>query len=153
MEKTVNEFPSDWRHEPQNNEVFQSIDECGRRLIAYSFSQGFDVVKTHSSNTPYPNATFCYIHHSDKTRNRRDLPQAVDRDEYGTIVGARKRELTVVRQMNCTWCCKVAFKFVGKRGKSEKGFVLTVKSTSHSDHPLAANPLVYRQHRERLEAY
>jgi hypothetical protein len=68
-------------------------------------------------------------------------------------VGERKRELTIVRQTECSWCCKVAFKYIGKRGRSEKGFVLTAISTSHKGHPLAANPLIYRQHRERLEEY
>lgn len=152
IEKTVNAYPPRWIDEPRDGEVFESIDECHRRLIAYSFSQGFDVVKTHTNKGQYPNATFCCCHHSEETRNTRDLPDKVERDEEGQVIGERQRELTIVRQALCLWCCKVAWKFTGKRGQSPRAWVLAVKDLSHS-HSLANNPFIYRQHKERSDEY
>jgi hypothetical protein len=101
IEKTVHAYPSGWIEEPQSGEIFTSIDECHKRLIAYSFSQGFDIVTTNSARTR-GNATFSCIHHGQESRNTRGLPRNIERNKDGEIVGERKRELTVVRQTECT---------------------------------------------------
>ena len=154
VEKTVNAYPTKWLKEPSSGEVFSSIKECHNRLIAFSLSQGFDVVVSRSSQTPQPRATFSCIHHGTETRNTRRLPAIVERDKEGNVIGERQRDLTVVRQTDCPWECRVSYKSVGKRGEAQKGFILTVKSISHGEsHPLAQNPLIYQRHRERLEEY
>ena len=38
IEKTINAFLPEWLDEPATGEVFISIDECKRRLIAYSLT-------------------------------------------------------------------------------------------------------------------
>lgn len=147
LEKTVNAYPIEWLDEPATGEVFISVDECKRRLIAYSLSQGFDIVISRSTKTPHLAVTFSCCHHGKKTRNTRKLPPMVERDEEGEVIGAHRRDVTVVRQTDCPWVCKLSYKSIGKRGSGEKGLILTIKSLSHGDtHPLASNPLVYQRH-------
>jgi len=60
--------------------------------------------------------------------------------------------------MECPWTYRVSYKNTSKRSTKDKGFILTVKSTSHYDddgptHPLALNLLVYKRHRNRLKEY
>jgi len=154
LEKAVNAYPPEWLQEPTTGEIFSSMDEAHSRLIAFSLSQGFDVVISHSSQKPQPVTTFSCTHHGTKTKNWRKLPERVEKDEQGNIVGERKLNLTVVRQTGCPWACRVSYKNVGKRGSGERGYILTVKSVSHDNtHPLASNPLVYQRHRERLIEY
>lgn len=109
LEKVINACPPEWVEAQETGEVearetgemFSSIDECQRRLNLYSMSQGFCVVITHSTKSPTISTTFSFIHHGSETRNTRKLPRAVERDKNGEVVGARKRELTVVIQTNC----------------------------------------------------
>ena len=152
LEKAVNSYPPIWLEEPSTGEVFSSIEECQNRLIAFSLSQGFDIVVLNSRKIPQPGTTWACIHHGKETKNWRKLPYIVEKDDKGEIVGERKRNLTVVRQTECPWTCKVSYKSIGKRGSGEKGFVLTTTESSHT-HPLAQNPLIYQRHRERLEEY
>ena len=49
LEKAVNAYPPQWLEEPVTGEVFDSLEECQSRLVAYSLSQEFNIVKTHSS--------------------------------------------------------------------------------------------------------
>ena len=96
LEKTVNAYPPEWLNEPITGEVFQSVDDCKRRLFAYSLSQGFDVVISRSAMKPF-SITFSCCHYGIETRNTRKLPKEVERNEEGEIIGLRKRDLTVVR--------------------------------------------------------
>jgi hypothetical protein len=87
---------------------------------AYAFSQGFDIVTTHSTRTPQVSKTFSCTHHGTETRNTRKLPPIVERNEEGVIVGKRKYNLTSIRQTDCPWACKVSYKSIGKRGSGQK---------------------------------
>ena len=69
VEKAVNAYPPEWLKTPATGEVFRSIEECQNRLVAFSLSQGFNVVKTNSSTKPVPSANFACIHHGKETRN------------------------------------------------------------------------------------
>jgi len=153
LERAVNAYPAEWLEEPISGEVFDSVNECQERLVAYSLSQGFDIIVTNSATKPAPRATYCCTHHGEETRNWRKLSRTVERDEDGSIVSDRQREHTHVRQTGCKWSCTVSYKSIGKRGSGIKGYILTVKSTSHNGHPLTPNPLVYQRHRERLDEY
>src|SRR5260370_38654014 len=88
LEKAVNALPPEWLTEPVDGEVFTSIEECQQRLNAFSLSQGFDIVKTHSAMKPQPKAYFACIHHGKETRNWRKLPHEVEKDREGKIVGS-----------------------------------------------------------------
>src|ERR1700761_8497730 len=118
------------------------MEEAHNRLVPFSLSQVFDVVGVlNSAQRPQPVMTFSCIHHGHETRNWRKLPNTVERDEKGVVVGECKRNLTVVRQTNCPWACRVSYKSISKRGSGERGFTLTIKSVSHAEtHPLALNP-------------
>ena len=77
------------------------MDEAHSRLIAFSLSQGFDVVIAHSTRKPQPVTTFSCIHHGTETKNWRKLPERVEKDEKGQIIGEYKLDLTVVGQTGC----------------------------------------------------
>src|ERR1700712_5380565 len=80
VEKTVNEYPPEWIEEPSTGEVFASIEGCQKRLIAYSFSQGFDIVTTNSIKAR-GTATYSCIHWGEESRNTRKLPRNIERNE------------------------------------------------------------------------
>jgi hypothetical protein len=80
LERAVNTFPPEWLEPHTDDEMFDSVDACLKRLVAYSLSQGFDVVISNSSRRP-PRATFCCTHHGEETRNTRKLESTVERDE------------------------------------------------------------------------
>ena len=153
VEKAVNRYPAEYLDSPVTGEVFSSIDDCQTRLIAYSLSQGFDIVKTHSATKPTPGCTFACVFHGEETRNWRQLKKMVERNKEGDITSNRQRNLTSVRQTGCQWCCKVSYKSIGKRGSGKKGYILTVKCLDHHGHELVDNPLIFQRHKERLEEY
>ena len=153
LERHINRFPCEYLKEPVTGEVFETAEECQERLLVYSMSQGFDIVKGGGGKPSHPGFNFHCVFHGHGTRNWRGLEEQVERDEDGLITTTRQRDLTHVRGTGCGWSCRVSFKSIGKRGASEKGFVLTVKSLEYSGHPLSENPLIFPKHRERLEEF
>jgi hypothetical protein len=154
LEKAVNAYPPEWLQEPTTGEIYSNMNEAHSRLIAFSLSQGFDVVIAHSTQKPQPVTTFSCIHHGTETKNWRKLPDRVEKDKEGKVIGERKLELSVVRQTGCPWACRVSYKNIGKRGSGQRGYVLTVKDLSHGDtHRLTSNSFIYQRHRERLVEY
>ena len=81
---------------PITGEVFNSIDDCETRLIAYSLVQGFDVVRAHSDKAR-GTVLFECVFHGAETRNRRQLEKTVERNNKGEISANRQRNLTAVR--------------------------------------------------------
>ena len=69
VEKVVNLYSSEKLEEPINSEVYTSMEEAHDRLVAFSLSQGFDVVILTSTQRPQPVTTFSYVHHGHATRN------------------------------------------------------------------------------------
>ncbi|OQU95193.1 hypothetical protein CLAIMM_01436, partial [Cladophialophora immunda] len=151
--KAVNALPVEWLADPVNNEPFETIDDCLRRLVGYSLSQGFDIVKGSGGTKQFPSSTFQCIYHGKETRNYRGLEDKVERDENGVIISDRKRELTHIRGTDCRWSCRVSWKSIGKRNSGIKAFILTVKSLQHTGHPLSDNPLIFYRHREGLAEF
>ena len=90
----MNKYPREWLDPPATDEVFDSMDAAQERLVAFSLSQGFDIVKSHSTMKPQPVFTFSCIHHGVETKNWRKLPHNVERDKEGKIIGERQREFT-----------------------------------------------------------
>ena len=153
-ENAINAHPPTWRSEPKNGEVFIDIGEAERRLRCFALATGFDIVRTAGGTKLVPGASFACYHHGEKSRNDRGLEDRVVRDEEGNIVSKRQRESTSVRQRGCNWSVRVSWKSIGKRGSSEKGFVLTIKSLNHEGHDLTENPLaVYSRHMTETKEY
>ena len=94
----MNRYPIAYLDSPITGEVFSSIDDYHSRLIAYSLSQGFNIVKTHSATRPTPGYTFAYVFHGEETRNTRRLKRTIERNKEGDITSNRQRNLTSVRQ-------------------------------------------------------
>ena len=69
------------------------------------------------------------------------LEPHVEHDEDGNITSKRQVEGTLVSQIGCEWGVRVSWKDVGKRGSSNKAFVITVTSLDYKGHPLVDNPL------------
>ena len=69
LEKVVNSFPPEWLEEPVTDEVYTSMEEAHDRLVAFSLSQGFDVIILTSTQRPQPITTFSCVHHGHATRN------------------------------------------------------------------------------------
>ena len=104
--------------------------------------------------TVNPSGNFKCIFHGNGTRNWRKLKDRVVRDEEGSIVTNRQRDITAIRGTNYDWRCLVSFKSISKRGLGQKGFILTVKSLAHSSHQLSPkNPLVFLGYRYKLEEF
>jgi hypothetical protein len=156
LEKAVNGFPVDHLKAPAAGELFDSVDDCESRLVAFSLVQGFDIVKIKSSlsnKALTPTVIFGCIFHGRETRNYRRLEPSVIRNEEGTIISQRKRQLTSICKTDCGWRCKISYKSVGKRGTEPKAWILTAPSLEHFGHDLVDNPLIFPRHRERIDAF
>ena len=152
LERAVNAYPVAFLSLPTSGEIFESIEECERRLIAYSLSQGFDIVRTSGGQQRNPGVTWQCVFHGEGTRNWRNLEKEVVKDEEGNIVSRRQRN-TAVHQSGCKWRVSVSFKSIGKRGGSEKAYILGIRSIEHLGHSLSENPLIFPGHRSRLEEF
>jgi hypothetical protein len=154
LEKAVHAYPPEWLDSPCDDEVFDELDDCERRLLAYSLAQGFDVVRTHSKlNGKSQNVTFQCIFHGAETRNYRGLEQRVSRDKDDKITSRRQREATAIRKTDCRWRCKASYKSVGKRGTEPRAWILKVESLYHSGHDLVDNPLMFPRHKQRTDEF
>jgi hypothetical protein len=45
VKRTVNLYPLVWLLAPQSGEVFDSLDNCNRRLRLYAFAEGFNIIR------------------------------------------------------------------------------------------------------------
>ena len=157
VEELVNALPPAWLELPVIGEVFESFEECERRLHGYSLSKGFDIVKTGGGNRKSPARRWCCVHHGVETRNYRGLEENVERNAEGVIRTVRQRQATNVAQLDCKWSVRCSFKPF-ERGEEAKGYILTVlhsdeafnEGHSHAYHP---NPLSFTGHRKRTAEY
>ncbi|KIW89890.1 uncharacterized protein Z519_09319 [Cladophialophora bantiana CBS 173.52] len=133
LEKAVNDLPVSFLVDPANKETYNTIEECYQRLVGYSLSQGFDIVRSSGGTPSNPGSSFLCIYHGDRTRNTRDLEESVEGDKDGVIVSKRQRNLTHIRGTG-----------------ANKAFTLTTKSLEHTSHPLGDNPLIFNGHRDRF---
>jgi hypothetical protein len=91
----------DWLVEPQNKEVFPSLDVFEQRIRAWAFLQGFDVTHEGAGTKASPALRLWCIHHGIDTKNTRNLEDRVQRDNDGTIISDRKVDYTNVAQLEC----------------------------------------------------
>ena len=45
VERIANSFPVPWLLTPRTGEVFDNLEHCNRRLRAWAFVEGFDIVR------------------------------------------------------------------------------------------------------------
>ena len=97
LERLVNGFPTAWLTAPIIDEIFRTLVKTERRLRAFSLVEGFNIVRTTGGTKRVPGSTFRYIHHGERTANKRRLKDRVIRNEDNEIVSNRKSEGTAIR--------------------------------------------------------
>jgi hypothetical protein len=147
VERAMAAMPPAWRLAPQTGEVFDSLQLFEDRICAWSFCDGFEVVRGGGGSKKWPGLRLRCKHHGEETQNTRKLEDTVVKDSKGKITSDRQRGNTIVSQLSCEWAVRSTYKSVGKRGSDEKGWVLSITRDSHS-HPLRADPLTYISHRQ-----
>src|SRR5947199_9328028 len=147
VERAMAAMPPAWRLAPQTGEVFDSLQLFEDRVRAWSFCDGFEVVRGGGGSKKWPGLRLQCKHHGEETQNTRKLEDNVVKDPKGKITSDRQRNNTIVGQLSCEWAVRCTYKSVGKRGSDEKGWVLSITGDSHS-HPLMADPLTYISHRQ-----
>jgi hypothetical protein len=158
VERKMASFPLAWRAVPQNNEIFDSLEQCEERLRAYAFCEGFDIVRKGGGTPTNPGSGFVCIHHGKETRNYRKLENKVEKDLEDNIVSLRKRDGTLTRQLDCEWEVRCTFKDYPRRGSGIKKWILTLKSKPNFDplahsHLLVDDPLVFPAHKQSTTEY
>ena len=104
LEAAVADLPPEWLQEPQDSEVFESAEDCQRRLQGFALSVGFAVIRQSGSmKQQRPRFQFKCIHHGSETANKRHLEEHVKRDTEGNVVSCRKQEWTSINQKDCKW--------------------------------------------------
>ena len=151
LERAITALPPAWLQPPATGEIFQSKEECKKRLQGFALNQGFAVVAGKSYKEGTPRNEFLCIHHGDKTRNDRGLEEKVEKDSEGKIISQRQREATFVKQKSCKWRYICSYRPV-KRGDTTKVYYLTVTYNEHS-HELGNNPFAYKIHETALAEY
>jgi hypothetical protein len=149
VEDAVEAFNSAWLLPPQQGEIFETANECMRRLQAYALSKGFAIVTL--SSTP-KRAKFACIHHGSQSRNWRGLEDHVEKDKDGTVVSRRKRDDTSSNAKDCPWEMYWSVRSVGKRGSGVVAGQLGITKDIHS-HLLVPNPFIYQAHRKATAQY
>jgi hypothetical protein len=153
VERTVNALPSAYLLPPHSGEIFNSLEDCNRRLRGYAFAEGFDIVRHGGGIKAIPSYRFKCLFHGTKTQNHRKLEDRVEKDSEGQITSKRQREGTNVRQLQCPWSALCSFKDLGKRGSGVKGYVLTVQCDTHEGHQLVDDPFTFSAHLKSSSEY
>jgi MULE transposase domain len=153
VERLVNALPSSYLLPPLSGEVFDSLEDCNRRLRGYALAEGFDVVRKGGGTKANPSYRFKCLFHGSNTQNNRKLEDYVEKDSEGKISSKRQRDATNVRQLQCPWSALCSYRGIGKRGKGAKGFVLTVQFAAHENHQLVDDPFTFPAHLKASEEY
>jgi hypothetical protein len=106
VERQFASFPSSWRLAPQIGEIFDSLEAFEDRICAWSFCDGFDIVKSGGGQKEAPGICFRCKHHGTETRNDRHLEERVEKDDENNITSKRQRNNTLVSQLSCGWAMR-----------------------------------------------
>jgi hypothetical protein len=120
VERAMAAMPPAWRLAPQTGEVFNSLQLFESRVRAWSFCDGFEVVRAGGGSKKWPGLRLQCKHHGEETQNTRELEDKVAMDLNGKITSDRQRDNTIVSQLSCEWAVRCIYKSVGKRGLNEK---------------------------------
>ena len=85
-----------------------NVLEREKRLMAYSFAEGFDVFTNGGGSKKMPGVIRSRINHGDAIANRGKLNDRVIHESEGKMISSRKREATSVRQTSCSWRVRVS---------------------------------------------
>jgi len=129
LERAIAAIPERRLIAPKSGEVFESKEECKKRLQAFAFAQAFAVVFDKFDKL---RSIFHCIHHGHDTRNDRGLEPRVVRDEEGKIVSERQRD-TYYSKKGCLWLCYYSFEAVS-RGTETRELGLANKSRAPCGH-------------------
>ena len=90
LEKAVQAFPPHFLLEPAKGEVFQSAQDCLKRLQGFALSAGFAVVvRSASLKGSAPRFRYCCIHHGLEIRNTRNLEENVVYNSENEVISRR----------------------------------------------------------------
>jgi hypothetical protein len=153
VERWVNALPPSYLLPPLSGELFDSLEDCNRRLRGYAFAEGFDVVRKGGGTKANPSYRFKCLFHGSNTQNNRKLEDRVELDSEGKISSKRRRDATNVRQLQCPWSALCSFRSLGKRGHRAKGFILTVQCDAHENHQLVDDPFTFPAHLKSSQEY
>jgi hypothetical protein len=106
VERQLASFLPPWRLAPQNGEIFDSLEVFEDRIRAWSFCDGFDVVRSGGGLRGAPGARFQCKHHPVETRNDRHLEERVEKDDEDKITSRRQRNNTLVGRLSCEWAVR-----------------------------------------------
>ena len=101
LERLVNSFPPEWLLLSQSGEIFENLEHCNRRLRAFAFATGFDIVRKGGGTKALLSWRFFCFYHGTETRNDRKLEVCVEADEKGNIINRRQCDFTNIQQLNC----------------------------------------------------
>jgi hypothetical protein len=152
LETIVQALPEAYLSPPQAGEEFESAESCIRRLQGYALSKGFAVVKVSgSADLKRVRIQYRCVHHGNETKNNRRLERHIQYDSEGKPISKRQRESTHTQQKNCLWGAYLSLRNI-KRGSARKALILDITGAEYS-HPIAINPLQYKQHLRLDEEY
>ena len=153
LRKAIAKLPPAFLLDPVGGEVFESKEDCLKRLQGYALLVGFAVVlKSGSLKASRIRFQFRCIHHGIETLNTRGLEENVEYDTDIEIISQRRQQATATQQKDCRWAVYLAWKNIGLRGSGQNGFLLGITNNTHS-HPPAPKPLRYKVHEKALEEY
>src|SRR5436305_223163 len=101
IERAMAAMPPAWRLAPQTSEVFDSLQLFEDRVRAWSFYDGFEVVRGGGGSKKCPRLRLRCKHHGEETQNTRKLKDNVVKDSKDKITNNRQRGNTIVGQLSC----------------------------------------------------
>jgi hypothetical protein len=99
MERQLTSFLPSWRLILQNSKIFDSLKAFKDRIRAWSFYDGFNVVRSDRDRRGAPGARFQYKYYGIETRNDRHLKERIEKDNKDKITSKRQRNNTLVGQL------------------------------------------------------
>jgi hypothetical protein len=63
VERIANSFPVPWLLAPRTGDIFDNLEHCNRRLRAWAFVKGFDIVRNGGGTAANPSYRFRCIFH------------------------------------------------------------------------------------------
>jgi hypothetical protein len=143
VKRLINALPSFYLLPPLSGEVFESLEDCNRRLRGYALAEGFDVVRKDGGIKASPSYRFKCLFHGSHTQNNRKLEDRVEKDSEGKISSKRRRDATNVRQLQCLWSALYSYESIDKMGKGTKRFILTIQCDAYENHQLVNDPFTF----------
>jgi hypothetical protein len=144
----------EWLVEPQNKEVFPSLEAFEQRIRAWAFLAGFDVTHEGAGIKASPALRLWCIHHSEETQNTRKLQNHVEKNEQRKIISDRKINYITIVQLKYLWKIRCSWKQLGMRNSKVFSFEVIYKSEGiNYSYTLLPNPFEYVEHRKDIIEY